>query len=167
MLTANMTCLDGLREAYRYARESTDDSTQTGAILVDKGRGVVAHACNKLAGGDTIASFGYSDDKKWKYRNTIHAESGVILSAAARGYRVSGLTLVAPWAPCCECAKCIVGAGISEVIVHKECMALTPERWQEDIAEAIKILGRCGVRFEQVTGRLGVKIRFDGKDVEL
>lgn len=165
MLTANMTCLDGLRIAYDVASQSTDESTHTGAILVDRGRGILARAFNRLAGGDTIESHG--SEKTWKYRNTIHAEAGAILSAAKQSIRTSGLILVSPWAPCCECAKCIVGAGIVEVIVHKELMAMTPERWKEDIAEAIKILQRCGVRYEAVTGKLGVGIRFDGKDVEL
>lgn len=165
MLTANMTCLDGLREAYRYASYSHDPSIRNGAILVDKSRGIVSHGFNHLVGleGKITNYLG----NEWKYQNTVHAEVDAILSAAKSGYRVSGLTLVSPWSLCCECAKVVVKAGISEVIAHKECMKLTPERWKDDIAMAISMLDRCGVRYEQVTGVIGVTMRFDGKDIEL
>ena len=51
-----------------------------------------------------------------EFGRAVHAEMEVILSAARRGVSIRGSTLFTTTFPCHNCAKHIVGAGISEVL---------------------------------------------------
>ena len=49
---------------------------------------------------------------------TVHAEAGAISFAAREGLAVEGCTLYCTHAPCLECAKLIINAGIVRVVYN-------------------------------------------------
>lgn len=141
-----------LRTAYKAAERSDDRSTKNGAILVCDG-------CNLLAGCNHMLP-GYGDkpehhERPFKYWVTEHAERDVILKAAAKGIRTQGLTMVANWVACPDCARAIVEAGIAAVITHKACMDRTPERWAELVDAGLNILLKGGVYLYMWDGKVG------------
>jgi len=131
-----------MQRVYREARLSTDRVTKNGAILCQEGWNVVS-GCNHHVNG-----FGVSDEdhaRPFKYDVTEHAERDVILKACRWGVKTEGLTLVANWVACPDCARAIVLAGIADVVCHGECMDRTPERWREKVALGLDILKHSGV----------------------
>lgn len=150
-----------LRSAYQIALLSTDRSTKNGAIICSQGFNVIA-ATNKHAPG-------YGDDpehheRPMKYDVTEHAERAVILKAARKGISLKGLTLVANWVACPDCARAIVLAGISTVVCHKECQDRTPERWRRQVELGLEIMKHGGVEVISWSGKIGgVKNLNNGK----
>lgn len=143
---------DMLLAAWRLAQKSEDPSTQLGAILFrenddssleSKRMGdYVVRAVNHLPKG--------TDRKVWqdrdaKYKHVIHAECAVINLAKSLDYTTDGATMVCPWACCLDCAKAIVGAGVSVLVVDDEAMKRTPDRWAQTIIDAHEYLQRKGV----------------------
>ena len=134
--------VQGLGSAYQQARLSSH-TTQVGASLAGMG------AFNRPEIGG-------------------HAESWVIASCARLGIRTEGQTLYAPWASCHGCALDIVASGISRVVTHFPVMGLTPHRWQHSIQQGLSLLYDHGVQVDMVIPPLGgLKIQFDGKEVEV
>lgn len=141
-----------LRQAYRAAEMSDDRSTKNGALLVCDGWTLLA-GCNHMLPG-------YGDkpehhERPFKYWVTEHAERDVILKAASRGIRTEGLTMVANWVACPDCARAIVEAGIAAVVTHKACMNRTPERWAELVDAGLSILLKGGVYLYMWEGEVG------------
>lgn len=160
-----MSDIDYLIEAARYAVEHSDDrNTQCGAVLVAqdgrKYRGAnwlplgVVHEGSRLAGTE-------------KYRWIEHAERAAIYRAAAMGCRISGATLYAPWFACADCARAMIGSGVARVVGMLSLRQGTPARWEDEIRAAEKMLSEAGVGMQWLPGRLGVTIRFDGKEIDL
>lgn len=161
--------LDFLRRAYIYARdESTDPSTQCGAVLVPRG-------------GINLATFGANHfppgvectpemlaDRDVKLFRMQHAERAAICKAALNGFATFGATLYAPWYACNECAKDIIDCGIRRIVGHQSIMDKTPERWRESIRQADKMLDEAGVERYYSEGDLfqgdtAYAVLFDGK----
>lgn len=141
-----------LQAAYMAATNSTDQSTHTGAVLVQGGWNVVSGYNHHVRG------FGHQKEhheRPMKYAVTEHAERHVILQCACKGVPTVNLTMVAPWVCCPDCGRAIVEAGIACVICHKQCMDRTPERWRELVALGLDILGRGGVELIQWDGVVG------------
>jgi dCMP deaminase len=67
---------------------------------------------------------------------TIHAEQNAIIQAARFGIPLGGATLYCRMVPCGNCAKSIVGAGITKVVCEKEYHAS---------GDAKEIFSKCGV----------------------
>jgi dCMP deaminase len=141
-----------MKAAYKAAEMSTDRSTKNGAILVKDGWNAVAGWNHHVAGyGDEPAHH----ERPFKYWVTEHAERDVILKAARRGIKTEGLTMVANWVACPDCARAVVEAGIRHVICHAECMERMPERWKEQIDVGLEILERGGVELTRWSGKIG------------
>ena len=148
--------LDFLRKAYVYARdESTDPSTQCGAVLVPRGH------------GGTVATFGANHfpkgvectpemlaDRDVKLFRMQHAERNAICKAAMSGFATLGATLYAPWYACGECAKDIIDCGITRVVGHQSVRNMTPDRWSESIHRADEMLEEAEVERIYLTGDL-------------
>jgi dCMP deaminase len=156
-----MTELDYLREACRYATQhSGDGNTQNAAILVTPRRTV--YAANAFPTG--IARYDSRLSPPNKYFYTEHAERAVIYKAAAAGVPTAGGVLYCPWFACTDCARAIVMAGIKEVVGLICLRCATPARWADNVELASKILTEAGVSQRLMAGKLGVTIRFDGRD---
>lgn len=147
---------DYLREALRYAQtNSHDHTTKVGAVIVAGKR--LVYAANRI-----VADIRGAD----KYAVTEHAERAAIYKAAATGIPLAGATMYAPWFACTDCARGIVLAGIREVVGLVSLRQATPRRWVENLEMADEILSRGGVNTRWLNEKVGVTIRFDGRDLE-
>jgi dCMP deaminase len=141
---------------------SHDHNTQNGAVLLSYGLSVAgANMYRHDAWRQRVVT---RDDKLLLIE---HAERVAIYEAAKLGQKTEGGTLFALWAACPECARAIVGAGITRLVTLQATRDLTPERWAEPIRIADRMLAEAGVRVEFYTQPLGVRIRFDGRDVTI
>jgi deoxycytidylate deaminase len=141
-----------LRAAYTAAHKSDDQSTKNGAILVNEGWNVIAGWNHMLDGyGDKPEHH----ERPFKYWVTEHAERSVILKAAAKGIQTKGLTMVANWVACPDCARAIVLSGIVAVVCHGGCQSRTPVRWKEQVEAGLKILKNGGVKLFVWHGDIG------------
>lgn len=151
-----------LRQAYQLARCSTDISTKNGALLVRDGRVIVGGVNSFTNAGQALDPRNH--ERPRKYKVTEHAERAAIYKAARQGIATEGLIMVCPWASCPDCARAIVLAGISLVIVHKQAHDRTPPRWREEIALGLEILRDRGVGYLLFDGQIGgVKNLFNGE----
>lgn len=160
-----MNDLECLAKAVRYAKEYSDDgNTHAGAMLVTLD-GQEFMAANWLPYGLEMRV-----DRMvvpTKYRWIEHAERAAIYRAAAVGARVSGSTLYCPWFACTSCARAIIGAGVANVVGLAVLRGATPERWEDDIRMAERMLAEAGVGMRWLGGTIGEGLLFDGKEIEL
>ena len=126
-----------LYAAYMSAKASDDQFTRNGAILCDPGWNVCAGFNHFIEGFGHLPEH---HERPLKYSLTEHAERDVIYKAAKLGYSTEGLTLVANWIACPDCARAIVLAGIECVVTHKQCMDRTPARWKERVDQGLEII---------------------------
>jgi dCMP deaminase len=113
-----------LRAAYEYAaKNSTDPTTQNGAMLVNKAGEIVAKGANRFPRG--VRENEDRREKPQKYFYMGHAEKYAIFEAARKGIKTEGLTMYCPWSVCAECARAIIQAGIKKVVAHKQAMDKT------------------------------------------
>ncbi len=160
--------VDWLRIAYRNARDFSDDlSTQCGAVLVPKNKPVQAvFGANHFPKGVEVTNVRLTE-KPDKYLYVEHAERDCILSAALRGVATLDATLYAPWFACADCARAIIGAGITKVVGHASTFVRTPERWLESIAIGDTILDEAGVERVYIGGKLFEDCEVFGEDPDL
>lgn len=160
------TPVDWLRTAARYAQDSDDPHTQNGAVLVPRSANCyVAVSANRFPKG-----VGRTPDRlarPEKYRYIEHAERGAVYAAARIGTPTDGGTLYCPWFACADCARAIICSGVREVVGHVLPRSLTPDRWLDDIALAESMLTEAGVSMRWLAEPLGVKIMFDGEEIQL
>ena len=151
-----------LRLAYCAAAAGSDDpSTHNGAVLVLP-TGFSFSGSNHFPRGVIKSADRLERPKKYAYME--HAERDVILKAALAGGMTKGATLYVPWYACADCARAIIGAGISRVVGHKQMFDKTPERWRASIADGYAMLDEAGVIREQYDGSVGgVRVLFDGE----
>jgi dCMP deaminase len=111
----------------RFSQQSKCKSRMVGAILVDEQGHMFGQGWNSAPLGSSTADCprcsngsncpsGTSLDKAI----CVHAEINCISNAARAGRQTLGATLYCTTYPCAECAKAIVGAGISEVVYIEE-----------------------------------------------
>jgi dCMP deaminase len=154
------THLNFLREAYKFAVEnSTDPSTQNGAVIVVDGK-IVARGANHFPLGVQ------ENDLRWqrpaKYQYVEHAERNAIYDAASRGVSTQGSIMYCPWFACADCGRAIIQSKITEVIGHNTPLHETSPNWKDSIAVAIQMFKEAGVKFSYVSGEIGETIRFNG-----
>ena len=146
-----------MRGVYRAAMKSTDRSTNIGAMLVDEAS---AYNMRPLVLGYNAHLPGWGNkeehhERPLKYRVTEHAERDVIYRAAFYGVRTQGLTMIANWVACPDCARGVVLAGIKRVVCHKQCMDKTPSRWKEMVDLGLEIFEKNNVPVYQWDGKVG------------
>ena len=132
--------------ALAYARAlDSPDTTQNGAIIVPNGDGTwndpdcYYGGCNDTPPG-ILAHQDRLSDREKKYLYVEHSERAAIYECASSGVPTEDATMYCPWAPCMECARAIIMSGISRLVVHKERMDLTPERWLDSVQMALAML---------------------------
>lgn len=117
-------------EVYLTANtQSKDPRTKIGAVIVKE---------------DDIISTGYNNfprkvldlksrylDSNLKKQFVVHAEANAVHNCARKGIACLSAKLYTQGVPCSECAKVIIQAGISEVIVHKQWPSLNDNpKWR-------------------------------------
>lgn len=154
-----------LREAVNWAREcSHDPHTQNGALLVARDGKMVGSA-NRFP--LSVKHRPERLERPAKYRFIEHAERAVIYEAALAGVQTLKARLYCPWFACCDCARGIIMAGISEVVGHAKCREATPERWAAEILAAEAMLAEAGIGQRLIFDDIGTSILFDGKEMRL
>jgi dCMP deaminase len=157
-----MSDIDRLRDACIYAvRNSHDPDTQNGAVLVAK-TGTI-YAANCVPPG--VARPEHRLARPFKYDFVEHAERAAIYKAAQVGVATEAATLYCPWFACTDCARAIVSAGIKEVVGLIVLRNATPARWLLKVELAEKMLAESGVSQRLLADKVGVTIRFDGRDL--
>lgn len=151
-----------LRDAYTYGSVfSQDPITHLGALLV-LSDGYKLSGVNMLPLG--VQQSPGRLERPVKYLYMEHAERNVILKAARNGLSTDGATLYCPWITCADCARAIIGAGITKVVGHKQLCDLSPARWSASIEAGLTMLREAGVDIEFYDGSIGgVRTLFDGK----
>ena len=78
-----------------------------------------------------------------------------MLEAGYQSISPEGLTMVANWVACPDCARAIVLSGITHVVCHEECMQRTPKRWKKLVDTGLEILKKGGVELIRWSGKVG------------
>lgn len=158
-----MSEIDRLRDACLYAvRNSHDPDTQNGAVLVTNAGTI--YAANCVPPG--VARPEHRLERPFKYDFIEHAERAAIYKAAAVGAATGGATLYCPWFACTDCARAIIASGIREVVGLIALRNATPARWLLNVELAEKMLEEACVSQRLLADRVGVTIRFDGRDFQ-
>ena len=142
--------------ALLIAQRSKDPRTQVGCVIVDDNNRVVALGYNGLPKGvdDDSVSWarepppGLPPTESWletKAPWVVHAELNAVLNRGV--VSLAGCRAYTGLAPCNECAKVLIQAGISEVIFAQD----THSKKKEFIA-ARKLFDLAGVPVRHYTG---------------
>jgi deoxycytidylate deaminase len=166
---------DLLRKAYEEATNSPDPSTQNGALVADVARNgthtsswhqILGHDHNRLPKGIPNTPEIWND-RALKYKYVHHAER-TTLDTTRRVQRLSdldGYILVCPWAACTDCAKEVIAAGITALVIHKQAHDRTPPDsvWFEDIIIAHQMFRDAKVEIIIYDGKVdGPAVRHSG-----
>jgi dCMP deaminase len=115
---------------------SKDPSTQVGAVIVDKDKGIVSTGFNGFPQGvDDEAT-----DRDIKLLRTIHAEENALLFARRD---VTGMTVYVTRPPCARCAAKLIQSGVSRVVYPLPPVDFV-ERWGNEMREANAMFSQVG-----------------------
>lgn len=130
-----------LRIAEEVRLWSKDPGTKVGCVLVQDRR-ILSTGYNGFPHqiSDTLSRY---NDRDYKLRVTIHAESNAILNAAKNGVSIESSTLYVTFPPCTQCASAIIQAGVATVVCPDP--ALSPERWRDNFIAANNLLHEAGL----------------------
>lgn len=132
------------------AKRSTCLRRNVGAIIV-KDKHIIATGyngapkglphCEEL-GGCLRQKLGVPSGERHELCRALHAEQNAIIQAATLGQSIEGATIYVTHQPCIICAKMIINAGISRIVVRSG----YPDKMAEDMAREanlrIEILAR-------------------------
>lgn len=141
-----------LKIAYNKAQESTNPSTQNGAILVNDEGKIVLSAINSFPDG--VKETQERQVKPLRHKFSVHAERNILYQAARFGIKTEGLTMVCPWAACSDCAQAVIQTGIKRLVAHKQALDKSND-WQEDMDLAFIMLREAGVEVVVFDGKIG------------
>lgn len=155
-----------MRDALTWAvNASNDPRTQNGALLLSSCGTYRAFGSNRFPAGVEVRPERLDPAVKLKYME--HAERSAIYAAARVGMLTLGSTLYCPWFACVDCARAIICAGVRRVVGLHKPRRLTPERWQQTIADADELLVEAGIITDLLDDEIGVEILFNGEKVTL
>ena len=124
-----------LEMAAVWAKNSYCTRRQVGAILV-RDRMIISDSYNGTPSGfENVCE----DENGVTKPYVLHAEANAITKVAKSSNSSLGATLYITDAPCLECAKLIIQAGIARVVYTKEYR----------ISDGVDLLRRAGVRVEK------------------
>lgn len=144
-MTGNKWNKRGIEVARTVAKWSKDQSTQVGAVVMMDDGTPLTFAYNGFARGvdDDVA---VRHERPEKYKWTSHAEENAIANMARIGATAFGATLYVTHFPCAGCARKIIQAGLSRVVV--DAASMTDDfcaRWDEDMTVSKEMFGEAGV----------------------
>ena len=114
-----------------WAKNSYCKRRQVGALLV-KNRMIISDGFNGTPSGFENQC---EDENNTTKPYVLHAEANAITKVAKSGNSSEGATLYITTAPCIECAKLIIQAGIVRVVYAEEYR----------MSEGIELLKRAGI----------------------
>lgn len=145
-----------LRRAKFMTAASDDPSTKIGVVIAPTDTRLLVFGTNKLPVGINRVLETLPRDEKLEL--IVHAEMDAICTAARYGDRLLGATLYMVcydatekryWgsAPCTNCTKHVIAAGISRVVTLVEG---PPERWGASVNKGEAWLKEAGVLYEEI-----------------
>lgn len=126
------------------ARRSTCLRRSVGAVIV-KDKHIVATGYNgaprrvehcEEKGGCMRQQLGVPSGQRHELCRAVHAEQNAIIQAATLGVSIEGSTIYVTHQPCVVCAKMIINAGITRIVVK--------EGYPDELA--VEILEEAGLR---------------------
>lgn len=97
------------------AQRSKDPSTKVGCVVVSEDKIVVATGYNGLPRG--VEDRSERMERPAKYLWTSHAEENAVAQSARVGAKLKGGTAYVTHHPCSRCARSLIQAGISKVVI--------------------------------------------------
>lgn len=114
-----------IQMANLVAKRSSCIRMQVGAVLVKDNRVIsigvngtprgVEHCCDKFHGADVTSQEFKDLHREFSRLNEVHAEVNALMFAAKNGMSPEGCSIYVSYAPCIDCAKQILAAGIKKV----------------------------------------------------
>ena len=101
--------------ADEVAKGSPDKSTKIACVIVDKNHEVVASAHTSHPAGADESKLTW-DERPMKYYFSVHAEITALIKASEAGKSIKGCTLYNNIAPCENCLKAMLAAGIARIV---------------------------------------------------
>lgn len=150
-----------LAACYAYARRSKHPSTHNAALIIRDNK-ILLEGVNNLPPGVKEIESRFQGDNKHMYLN--HAERDVIYKACRAGIATEGLTMVMPWLPCIACTNAVITSGIATLIVHKQMLERTKERWREELENGVQLLKEAGVSVVAYDGIVEAKAYMHGQE---
>ena len=134
--------------AFLIASWSKDPSTKTGAVIVGPDKEIRATGYNGPVSGvddDVPERF----ERPTKYDFFEHAERNALYNACLTGVSVKGCVMYATHAPCVDCARAIIQAGIKTVITNKIIIDdKTPQNtWRDKLTYSAQMFHEAGVEY--------------------
>lgn len=106
--------------ANRIAQESYAVRLKVGAVFVSE-NGVISIGYNGTPSGwDNTCEYKTDDDKLVTYDHVSHAEENLFAKLMKQGVSTKNGIIVLTHAPCINCAKIMVNAGITSVYYQNE-----------------------------------------------
>lgn len=101
--------------AILVAQRSKDPSTKVGCVVVSEDKIVVATGYNGLPRG--VQDRSERMERPAKYLWTSHAEENAVAQSARVGAKLKGGTAFVTHHPCSRCARSLIQAGITKVVI--------------------------------------------------
>lgn len=117
---------------------SKDPEEQVGCVIVSPDRHQFVLGYNGFPKG-VYDSKSRLEDRSLKLNLTVHAELNAILNAR---YSVFGWTLYATKAPCIDCAKAVIQAGIKQIVMLRPMIS---SNWYGDQTFARAMMKEAGL----------------------
>lgn len=125
---------------------SKDPSTQTGAVIVNQDRTILAVGYNGFPKGMEDSPELYAN-REVKYSRIVHCEMNAVLNAKQS---VEGSTLYTyPFASCDRCCVHMIQAGI-KVFVFPKLPKELEERWAVSVAKTKAYIEEAGLSWREI-----------------
>jgi dCMP deaminase len=125
--------------ARHAAVKSKDPSTQVGAVVIGPDGEIRSTGFNGLPRG--VEDRPERMERPAKYLWTSHAEENAVAHAARVGVSLKDCTVYVTHFPCSRCARSLIQAGITAVVVDSGTTSMPPEEFH--VAE--QMFGEAGV----------------------
>ncbi len=125
--------------------ESPDPRTKIGCLIVAPDGSIRCAACNDYPRG-ILQGSNERTEAPLKYIWLEHAERNAIYQAARKGLSTEGCTMFVELTPCIECARAIIQAGITQIVVDQDrCAEYQGAKYSGEHAAALGMLAEAGV----------------------
>jgi len=142
--TTNSWNIRYLELAKHISEWSKDPNTKIGAVAIGSKGQILSTGYNGFPRGikDTPKRL---NDRELKLSLVVHAEMNAIYNASYSGISLDGAILYVWGLPVCsDCAKGIIQAGISKVVVSQSCLEKRPH-WNESWKKSVAMFKEAGV----------------------
>jgi dCMP deaminase len=110
------------------AQRSKDPSTKVGCVVVSEDKIVVSTGYNGLPRG--VEDKAERMERPAKYLWTSHAEENAVAQAARVGAKLKGGTAFVTHHPCSRCARSLIQAGITRVVIGDGTTSMPDEEFE-------------------------------------